>query len=234
MSNSQQKKTRSERRAQAKRQKQMQSIGIMILGALIIAGAIIVVSFLQPGVQLAEERDFSLENMNGLGDPNAPVVIEIYSSFACIYCKNFAEETEGAIIDTYVNTGKVYLVYRSFNNNPADQYGIAGQAAYCAGDQGKFWEMHDTIFANFNQNGYTNSQLESIAKEIGLDKGAFSSCIASGKYAETITADFEAGIDAGVTGTPSFTINGLLAIEGFREFDAFAEQIESALASASN
>ena len=234
MSNSQQKMTRSERRAQAKRQKQMQSIGIMILGVLIIAAAVIVISFIQPGVQLAEERDFSLENMNGLGDPNAPVVIEIYSSFACIYCKNFTEETEGQIIDTYVNTGQVYLVYRSFNNNPADQYGIAGQAAYCAGDQGKFWEMHDTIFANFSGTGYTNSQLTSIAKEIGLDRGAFSDCLSSGKYAESVQSDFEAGIALGITGTPSFSINGVLAIEGFREFDAFVEQIESALASASN
>lgn len=234
MSNSQQKMTRSERRAQAKRQKQMQSIGIMILGVLVIAAAVILISFLQPGIQLAEERDFSLENMNGLGDPNAPVVVEIFSSFACIYCKNFTDEVEGQLIDTYVNTGQVYLVYRSFNNNPADQYGIAGQAAYCAGDQGKFWEMHDTIFANFSGTGYTNSQLTNIAKEIGLDKNTFNSCLTSGKYAESVLADFDAGREIGITGTPSFTINGVLAIEGFREFDAFVEQIESALASASN
>ena len=234
MSNSQTKMTRSERRAQAKRQKQMQSIGIMILGVLIIAAAVIVISFLQPGIQRAEARDYSLENMNGLGDPDAPVVIEIYSSFACIYCKNFTDEVEGQLIDTYVKTGQVYLVYRSFNNNPSDQYGIAGQAAYCAGDQGKFWEMHDTIFANFSGTGYTNSQLTNIAKEIGMDKSTFSNCLSSSKYSETVLADFEAGREVGITGTPSFTLNGVLTIEGFREFDAFAEQIESALESASN
>lgn len=234
MSNSEKKLTRSERRAQAKRQKQMQSIGIMIIGLLIIAGAVVIVSLLQPGVQKADERDYSMADMNTLGDPDAPVVVEIYSSFACIHCKNFAEGTEEQIIETYVENGDVYLVYRSFNNNPSDQFGIAGQAAYCAGDQGKFWEMHDIIFANFSSTGYTTGQLEDMANSLDLDSGAFNQCLSSEEYAGAVAEDFQKGLELGISGTPSFSINGEFSIEGNRDFEFFSQEIESALASASN
>lgn len=230
---SNQKNTRAERRAKAKRQKQMQSIGIIIIGVLIIVSGIVLVSFIQPKLAEAPEFDYSLANGNAIGDPNAPVRIEVFSSFGCIHCKNFALETEHEIMKTYVENGQVYYVYRSFNN-PQDALGIAAQAAYCARDQGKFWQMHDTIFANFNATGYTNSQLDTITDMIGLDKDIYDECMKSGKYIEEIQMDAEAGTEAGVTGTPSFTINGVLSVEGNRDFAGFQILIEAALAAENN
>lgn len=230
---SKEKMTRAERRAKAKRQKQMQSVGIMILGVLIIASGIVLVSFIQPKLEVAPQYDYSFSIGNALGDPNAPVVLEVFSSFGCIHCRDFAVETEHQIIDNYVKNGQVYYIYRSFNN-PVDSLGIASQAAYCAGDQGKFWEMHDLIFANFSATGYSNKQLNQMAEILELDTNLFGSCMEAGKYIEAIEEDTQIGSEAGITGTPSFTINGTLVIEGNRDFAGFQNAIEAALAAANN
>ena len=232
MSNDSDKKiSRSERRQMLKRQQQMRSIGMMIIGVLIIIAAVVVISLMQPGVSKAEEKPYyALENMNGLGDPNAPVVIEIYSSFACIHCKNFSDEAEGEIIENYVNSGDVYLVYKSFNSNPTDIYGMAGQAAYCAGDQNNFWKMHDLLFANFSTTGFTASQLVNFARATDLDTDQFQECLSSNKYAESVLSDFETGYELGITGTPSFTLNGEVIFRGNVPYENFADVIEEALA----
>jgi len=230
---SDQKLTRAEKRAKAKRQKQMQSIGIMVLGLLIIAIGVVLITSIQPKLAEAPDYDYSMANGNALGDPNAPVVIEIFSSFGCVYCRDFSLETEHQIIDNYVKTGLVYYVYRSYNN-PVDALGIAAQAAYCAGDQGKFWEMHDLIFANFSPTGYTNKQLDTMTEILSLDSGQYNSCMESGKYVEAIQGDAQIGAEAGITGTPSFTINGVLAITGNRDFAGFQPLIEAELTNANN
>ena len=230
---SNQKLTRSEKRSKAKRQKQMQSIGIMVLGLLIIASGIVLVSFIQPKLADAPAYDYNMANGNTLGDPGAPVVIEVFSSFGCIHCRDFAVETEHSIIENYVNSGQVYYIYRSFNN-PVDAVGIASQAAYCAGDQGKFWEMHDLIFANFSATGYSNKQLNAMADSLNLDRGLYDACMENGKYVETIQEDARLGTEAGVTGTPSFTINGALAVTGNRDIEGFRPLIEAALAASNN
>jgi protein-disulfide isomerase len=225
--------TRAEKRALAKRKKQMQSIGIMVLGLLIIASGIVLVSFIQPKLSSASEYDYSLATGNSIGEPNAPLVIEVFSSFGCVHCRDFAVETEQQVFDNYVKTGKVFFIYRSFNN-PADRLGIAAQAAYCAGDQGKFWEMHDLIFANFSATGYSDKQLSKMVETLELDTDEYDSCMESGKYVGTVETDAKLGTTAGVTGTPSFTFNGELTVEGNRDFAAFQAQIEASLAAIEN
>lgn len=230
---SQKKLTRAERRAQVKRKKQMQSVGIMVLGLLIIASGIVLVSFIKPKLSKAPDYDYSLATGNSIGEPTAPLVIEVFSSFGCIHCRDFAVETEQQVFDNYVKTGKVFFIYRSFNN-PADRLGIAAQAAYCAGDQGKFWELHDLIFANFSATGYSDKQLSTMVESLDLDIDQYNSCMESGKYVGTVESDFKLGTTAGVTGTPSFTFNGELTIEGNRDFAAFQAQIETSLAAIGN
>lgn len=225
--------TRAERREKIRRQKQMQSIGIIILGILIIAGGVVIVSFIQPKLDEAPARNYTMVNGNSIGDPDAPVVLEVYSSFSCIHCRNFADETEHMIIETYAETGQILYTYRSYNN-PVDDSGIAAQAAFCAGDQGKFWEMHDTIFANYSSVGYSQKDLNAMASNINLDEAIFEECMDSGKYIGQIEQDLQAGQAAGITGTPSFTINGQLVAEGNRDYAFFQQQIEAALATASN
>lgn len=225
--------SRAERREKAKRQKQMQSIGIMILGVLVIVGGAVIISFLQPKVDVAPERSYSTANGASVGDPNAPVTVEVFSSFTCIHCSNFAAETEHQIIEQYAETGQIYYTYRAFSST-IDDAGIAAQAAFCAGDQGKFWEMHDTIFANFAYT-YPRKLLTQMATSIGVeDLDAFEACIDSGIYAEQIEADVAIGQAAGITGTPSFTINGVMTMEGNQSLATFQQAIESALAQANN
>lgn len=225
--------SRAERREKAKRQKQMQSIGIMILGVLVIVGGAVLISFIQPKVEAVSDLNYTTADGRNIGNPDAPVVVEVFSSFTCIHCSNFAKETEHDVIQTYAESGQIYYTYRAFSS-PNDDAGVAAQAAFCAGDQGKFWEMHDSIFANFSSLSYPRKQLNAMAEELSLDMDTFEACLDSGKYEEQIQQDVEIGSAAGITGTPSFTINGEMVMQGNQSFAAFQQQIEAALAAASN
>jgi protein-disulfide isomerase len=225
--------TRKEQRDRFKRQKQMQSIGIMVLGLLIIVAGFVLVSVTRPRMAEPPEFEYQMINRNTIGDPNAPIVIEEFSSFACIHCRDFSEGTRIQLIEEYVYTGQVYLISNAFNN-PEDAYGIAAQAAECAADQDLYWQMHDTIFANFSSVGYTRKQLESMADVAGLDLAAYNTCMAAGTHIDAILAAAERGAEAGITGTPSFLINGELRIVGNREFAFFQQEIELALAAQEN
>jgi protein-disulfide isomerase len=190
-------------------------------------------------------------DFNNMGDPNAPVKIVEFSDFQCPYCANFWKNTEPQLENDYVKTGKVYLTYRSMgnfvSNNITSQAGgtdneseLAAQAAYCAGDQKKFWEYHDTLFANQlgeNEGYFVRSRLDSYAKSVGLDMNTFKNCMDSNKYQDMVNKDGLDGAKAGVTGTPSFVINGKL-IQGALPFNDptadtdFKREIEAALKAA--
>ncbi len=180
---------------------------------------------------------------NHVGDPNAPVKLVEFSDFQCPYCKQFADTTEQALIDAYVSTGKVFLTYRSMGNFVSQNIGQGGtesrdsaEAAYCAGDQGKFWEYKDTLFGNWlgeDVGSFSNQRLEAMAENLGLDMGKFRECIKSNQFLEQVNQDYADGIAAGVTGTPSFQVNGKL-ITGAQPFSVFQQEIEAALAATGN
>ncbi|MBE0687717.1 MAG: DsbA family protein [Anaerolineaceae bacterium] len=228
-----QKLTRKERITQAKRKKQMQSIGIIILGLLIIVTGFVLIGISKPKLAERPQFEYKMTDGNAIGNPNAPVVIEEFSSFMCSHCRDFSTGSLKPLIETYVYTGQVYLISRSFAD-PLGEAGIAAQAAYCAGEQGKFWEMKSTIFANFSNIGYSQKILSTMADMLSLDAGAYKQCMSSATFVDMITADLNDGSAAGITGTPSFLINGELAITGNKEFSFFQQQIEAALAAANN
>ncbi|GAB4500821.1 MAG: hypothetical protein Fur0035_03610 [Anaerolineales bacterium] len=224
----------------AKRQKQEQSqrliIGsIIILGALLVAAALIWSNFKPIGeVIVPAAKTRPMVDFNAMGDKNAPVTIVEYSDFQCPYCANFSNQTEQQLIDAFIATGKVRFVYRSYGEFIGPESRRTAEAAYCAGDQGKFWEMHDIIFAN--QNGenvgnFSDRKIVAFAEKIGLDMGQFNDCFNSNKYADQVTQDGLDGQQAGVKATPSFTINGTL-FEGAQPIAAFQTAIEAALAAA--
>ncbi len=228
---SEQKISRREKRQKAKRQKQMQSIGIMIIGLLIIISGVVLIS-------LTGSKDIELTyinvNRNAIGDPDAPVVMEEYFNFGCSHCANFAETTFPLLLEDYINTGLIYYISNPITfGDPNDAFGIASQAAYCAADQGKFFEMHDAIFSKFSAYGYTAGQLEAMAKKVDLDLGEYNSCMANGDQISTLQTVLESSIEAGVNSTPNFLINGELAIVGNREYSFFQEQIDLAIAAQS-
>src|SRR3990170_4609313 len=138
------------------------------------------------------------------GDLNAPVTIIEFSDFQCPYCGRFFQGTLPEIERDYIKTGKVRYVFRDFPLEFHKQAPKASEAANCAGEQGKYWEMHDKLFEN--QNALMVDKLRQYAAEVGLESGPFDACLDSGKYAEEINRDVEDGKKAGVSGTPSFFI----------------------------
>jgi protein-disulfide isomerase len=226
---------RQELRAKRAQQEHTQRI-LFIVGVAVIAIAVALVLILPQFAPVGDIAEHPLINrpqvkLNGMGDPNAPVKIIEYSDFQCPYCGKFTIDTEQQLIDAYVATGKVYFEYHSFGVFIGEESGRAAEAAYCAGDQEKFWEMHDLIFANQtgeNVGDFTDVRLTAFAKKLGLDLGTFNDCFTNGKYANQVKQDFTAGQQAGVKATPSFTINGKL-LEGAQPFSAFQTAIDALL-----
>jgi len=102
----------------------------------------------------------------------------------------------------------------------------ASEAAHCAGDQGKYWELHDRMFAN--QRALEVDAIKKTAADLGLDAAAFGSCLDSGKYADRVRAGVEDGTNLGVSSTPSIFINGRL-LSGAQPFEAFQAVIDDEL-----
>jgi protein-disulfide isomerase len=177
---------------------------------------------------------------NAAGDPDAPIKIVEYSDFQCPYCGLFTKQTEGQLMDAYVATGQVYFVYRSYGAWIGKESADAAAAAYCAGDQGKFWEMHDMIFANQtgeNVGDFTPKRLVAFAGMLGLDMGEFNSCFNGNKYADRIQQDAQDAQASNIRATPSFVmtyvVNGETrteVIEGAESFATFQSKIDAALA----
>jgi protein-disulfide isomerase len=168
---------------------------------------------------------------NSMGSPSARVKIIEYADFQCPYCMQFHQDTEPKIINEYVRTGKVYFEYHSVGAFLGEESGAAAQGAYCAGDQGKFWEYHDALFSHWtgeNVGDFTNDKLEQYAASLGLDAASFQDCLSSGKYAAILDQDVKDARAAGIRATPSFMINGKL-LEGALPFADFQQAIEAAL-----
>jgi len=163
----------------------------------------------------------SAENVKGTTD--AKVTIIEYSDFQCPYCGN-VQSTIKQIMSSY--NGKVKLQFKhyplSFHSNAQK----ASEAAECAADQGKFWEMHDILFAN--QNSLSVDNLKTYAQKLGLDTATFNSCLDNSLKEDIVKKDMDGGIAAGIQGTPTFSINGKL-ISGAQPYDSFKTVIDSAL-----
>ncbi len=178
-----------------------------------------------------------------LGSPNAPVVLVEFSDFQCPFCRKFYNEALAQIETNYVNTGKVQFVYRDFPLNSihpmAQPY---AEAAECADDQGKWREMHDIIFEKQNAKGagtifdFTTDNVKQWAQEMGLNAQTFNSCLDSGKYAQEVMADEQAGASLGITGTPGFLIGRRdgtpQLISGAQPYSVFQAAIEQFLQNA--
>ncbi len=176
-------------------------------------------------------RQHPQANGNKMGDPNAPVKIVEYADFQCPYCEHYWRDTEPQIIQNYVATGKVYYEYRSVGGFIGPESEAAAAAAYCAGDQGKFWEYHDILFANWtgeNIGDFSQTRLQDFASALGLNLDQFKVCLNNGNYTNQVKQDVTDAQAAGVRATPSFFINNKL-MEGAQPYEAFQSEIEAAL-----
>jgi protein-disulfide isomerase len=159
------------------------------------------------------------------GDAAAPVIIVEFSDFQCPYCRSVTP-TLKALLAKYA--GGVSLAYRDYplrEIHPQAQQ--AAEAARCAGEQGKFWEYHDLLYADGAK--LDAGSLSGYARSLGMDVPRFVSCLASGKFKQAVEEDVQVGNKAGVAGTPAFFINGIF-LSGAQPVSAFEKIIEAELA----
>jgi len=158
------------------------------------------------------------------GPASAAVTIVEFSDFQCPYCSR-AETVVDEVMKKY--DGKVRLVYRDYPLSFHQNAETAAMASECADDQGKYWEMHKAMFGN--QSKLAATDLVETAGNVGMDKDKFKSCLDSGKFRNEVQKDFQDGQKAGVSGTPTFFINGVMIV-GARDVNSFSEIIDRELA----
>jgi len=162
-----------------------------------------------------------------LGNANAPVTIVEFSDFQCSFCRKFWADTLPKLKDTYIRQGKARFIYRHFAilGKFSEQ---AAMAAECAGEQGKFWEYHDKLFANQGGLAFTQSKLEHHARELGLKAANFKRCLTTEKYREKVEGETAVAASLGARGTPTFFVNGRLMV-GAQPLEVFQAIIEEEL-----
>lgn len=150
-------------------------------------------------------KTIELGSVSSRGDADAPVTLIEYSDYDCPFCKRHAETVMPALIEDYVNTGKLRFIMREY---PIDRLHpratAASEAVLCAGDQGDYWGMHDAMFAN--QKANTDEDFQKMVADLGLDVDAFNACMEGDKFAKQIRSDITEGQGLGVSGTPSFVV----------------------------
>jgi protein-disulfide isomerase len=162
------------------------------------------------------------------GAADAPVVMVDFSDFQCSYCAKFARETLPKLEERYIRTGKLRLVFRHLAIL-GEASVTASLAAACAQDQGKFWEYHNTLFANRSALAFTSARLKRYAADLPLDRTAFAACLDGKTHAGRIESESLLGRALGVNAAPAFLINGQLAM-GAYPFEVFQRWLDAILA----
>jgi protein-disulfide isomerase len=169
-----------------------------------------------------------------LGDAKAKVLIIEFGDYQCPSCRMFWREVEPRLKKEYVDTGKVKLVFRDFpivQIHPEAM--LAAIAVDCAGDQKKYWQMHDKVFREQDRGEdslvrFKNTDLKKWAKDIGLDTAAFNECLDSSRYRDEVAKDKADGDSVGIQGTPTFFINGRI-VGGAQPYPVFKKIIDEEL-----
>ncbi|MEO7043371.1 MAG: thioredoxin domain-containing protein [Gemmatimonadaceae bacterium] len=177
-----------------------------------------------------------------MGNPKAPVVIEEFADFECPVCGNYATVTEPDVRKQIVDAGLAYYKYYDFPLPMHHNTQFASNAAACADEQGKFWEMHDQLYAGqdswgLNSDGATQvtdnpkSIFVGYASKIGLNAAQFEKCYDSRKYQSRVDANTAEGFKRGVNQTPTFFINGT-KMPGALPYDMIKSAVDAAAATA--
>ncbi len=186
-----------------------------------------------------EAKDLEVGKSAFQGNADATVTLFAYSDYQCPYCRRHATMVMPQVVKEYVDSGKLRLVMREYPIETIHPRAFAAaQAALCAGTKGKYWEMHDLIFAN--QKALSDDELKSHAQTLELDAAGFEACLSDEETDNRIRAEIQEAQSMGITGTPSFVI-GLTDpedsnevrvtqyIRGAQPFTAFQGAIDSLL-----
>jgi protein-disulfide isomerase len=176
-----------------------------------------------------QQTPLNLAHDRSLGKANAPVKLDEWEDLQCPSCRNYTENVQPRIVDRYVTSGQVEIVFHDFSfiGPESDQ---AAVAARCAGDQGQFWAYKEYLYSNqgAENSGTFNKQLfDAIATKLGLDLGKFDQCLNDPAKLDAVRTETAQGTQLGVNATPTLYINGQKAIDA--SFDAVSQQIDQAL-----
>ena len=176
----------------------------------------------QPTQPPAVIDDVNIEGDPFVGPEDAPITIVEFSDFRCGFCRRFHDETYETLMEQY--DGQIRFVYRDL---PIVGGQTAAEAAECANEQDAFWAYHDSLFAEPTAYSSPESFVE-LASQLGLDESKFGECLADGKYRDEITEDAQDAQAYGVSGTPTFFINGVRVV-GAQPLSAFTTIIDEEL-----
>jgi protein-disulfide isomerase len=153
---------------------------------------------------------------SSLGPAGAPIKVDAWEDYQCPYCQIWSEQFEPHLVTDFVAAGTVRYQFHDFSfigqGHDPDESLAAAVAAQCAGDQNRFWEYHDWLYANQNPAGenkgwFTRAKLDSIALKVGLDQTGFDTCLADPARATAVAAEQAAGAALGINSTPSVFLN---------------------------
>ncbi len=165
-------------------------------------GVVHVTTSPQPGSE--QKAQLKLGDAPVLGKKDAPVTIVEFTDYQCTFCQRFHTVTFPELQRKYVDTGKVRFVTRDLPLEMHSKAEQAAEAARCAGEQGKFWDMRNILVANASKLGETD--LVEYATKLSLAVPAFQTCLSSGKYREAVQKDMTEAAGLEISGTPSFVI----------------------------
>jgi len=171
------------------------------------------------------------EGYHFFGRADAPVTMVDFSDFLCTTCRAFAVEIEPKIVERYITTGEVKLVFHHLLQLGPGSVRTA-EAAECAADQGKFWPMHDMLYARQDEVFRTSdldTTLVGFGRDLGLDTAAFADCLQSHTHLAAVQAADQAAQAAGVRFRPTIDINGM-RLTGALPFATYQKVIDAALA----
>lgn len=217
----------------------------IILGAIVIAVVLIIIGGRSGGNGFVPQgghsgninRQFNgpilspgeLEDDDAvIGDKDAPVTLVEFGDYQCTFCTKFFKETESALIEKYVKTGKLKIVFRDLVINGRESQNAA-EAAQCAGEQGRYWQYHDKLFTErrgYNVGVFVKDNLKKFAGDLGLNEEQFSRCYDSGKFRPEIADDGRDASRFGARGTPNFFLNGrqLVGAQPLNVFESLIDQ----------
>jgi protein-disulfide isomerase len=171
----------------------------------------------------------SFEGEPRAGNPDAKVTVIEYSDYECPFCGKFYSESYGKLKSEYIDTGKINFVFKDFPLGFHDKAIPAAAAANCVlrdlGNE-KYFEMHDKMFEN--QQSMNDANFKKWALELGMDSSSYDGCIVDSSIIDEINADLAEGSSLGVSGTPSFFIDGNLIV-GAQPYSVIKAEIERAL-----
>jgi protein-disulfide isomerase len=201
--------------------------------------AVVVVGCTAPSPQNVAEAPTAAEpadavnDVRSKGSADAPVTIVEFSDFQCPFCSRWVDDTYPALLQQYIDTGKVRIEFRDFPLESLHPNAMAAAvASRCAGEQGDFWGMHDLLFGRQDQWSSLadpSETFQSFAGELGLNTADFAACLTSGRFDAAIAQDLQDGQAAGISGTPSFLINGNLVV-GAQPLTVFQQAVDTLLA----